>query len=99
MTIATDTKTQIKLAQAFSVVLQEWLSSSEMRAVIEANKCESDSHVCHSHDFCDANTAMLEAWESVFGRAPSWLTDSDDDSEIVVWNGAWDIAKAADFFI
>lgn len=87
---------KIKLAQAFGAKLQEEMTFCEFRAVIDQNKLEPEgSDVCHSHDYCDANMPMFAAFSEVIGHSP----DLGDDADMELWNDAWKIAKAADFFI
>lgn len=84
------------LAHAFSDVLKEWLSQDQLRTVIHLNTSGVYSElVCASHDFCDANMAMLEAFIRVLGREPM----INDDADLGLWNSAWAMAKAASFFV
>lgn len=63
----------------------------------------ADDNSCASHDFCDANMTMLEAFEEVMKRAPGFLDGTDEkgnhsalgESDCALWNAAWDYAKAA----
>ncbi len=90
-------RSKVELGIEFSRVLKEWLTADEMREVIRANNNSSDgpfSPWCASHDYCDANEAMLEAFENYFGREPE--LNGDDGYTI---DEAWFIAKAADFFM
>lgn len=84
---------KITLARAFGARMQE-LPRAQFRQVIDRNKCESNDLICHSHDFVDANMVMLAAFEDVYKRA----IDMDNEEELELWNDAWAIAKAADFF-
>lgn len=88
-------QTKIALARAFSAKLQEDLTASQVRQMIDLNKCEASDSICHSHDFCDANMPMSDAFEAIVGRQ----IDMDADADLDLWNDAWAIAKAADFFI
>jgi hypothetical protein len=89
----------IRLAREFGTLIQGALTVRQFRDVVDLNKTEpADSNVCHSHDFCDANMCMLEAFQNVFGREPGILTGEDDETDTRLWNDAWAIAKAADFF-
>lgn len=86
---------KIGLAKLFGEKVQWALSVTEFREAIDRNKAEGpQSIVCHTHDFCDANMLMLEAWEEFFGGEPD--VSSEEDAAII--NEAWAIAKAADFF-
>lgn len=85
--MATDTD---MLARKFSVVLRDWLSPSNMAIVIERNLDSRWAGFCASHDFCDANEAMLLAFSSLTGRD----MEGDDTDDI---NKAWGIARASNF--
>ena len=86
---------KIGLAKVFGEKVQEALTTTEFRAAVDANKSdEPNSPVCHTHDYCDANMLMHAAWLDFFGQEPD--VSSDDDT--LIWNEAWSIAKAADFF-
>lgn len=82
----------INLARLFSQKLEDVVP---IRDVIDRNKAEDEPSVCHSHDFVDANMVMAAAFEEAFGQQPD--VDSVDDANMC--SAAWDIAKAADFFI
>ncbi len=84
-----------RVAVAFKAVLTEWLTADEMAAVTARNRAEVNPHVCHSHDFCDANMAMDEAFRKVFGRPASDYLDAAegtlDEMPWEIWNDAWAI--------
>jgi hypothetical protein len=81
------------LARRFGAVLQSWLTSAERREILARN-ARGAPRVCHSHDFCDANMAMDQAFRDVFGRPFNHHSDED----IAIFNVAWDRAKAAGFY-
>lgn len=82
------------LAGAFSSVLLEWLGEHTLRGVVNANARELNPDVCHSHDECDANMAMLEAFEKTF---PSEPFDLDSAEQVALFNNAWDKARENNF--
>lgn len=88
---------KIRLARAFGAGMQT-LSVSDFREMIDRNKTETDEGICHSHDYCDANMVMHEAFAETFGRDSLDATNGMTDEDIETWNDAWAIAKAADFF-
>ena len=93
MTISIEEK--IGLAQVFSEKVQETLTAAQFREAVYLNKVDGPhSPVCHTHDYCDANMLMAAAWEDFFGQAPDVASEAD----AAIWNEAWAIAKAADFF-
>jgi hypothetical protein len=87
-----------KLANKFSEVLREWLTDEEMQEVIERNEFEENDNICHSHDFCDGNEAMLEAMDRL---DIDWILADEDpegkDKQMDLLNGAWNRAKIHDF--
>lgn len=82
----------VALSYKFSLVIRDWLGA-EIYDAIELNRAEQCDSVCHTHDFCDANEAMAEAWLEVFGTA------ADTSSEYVckIWSAAWCLAKEREF--
>jgi hypothetical protein len=93
----------VTLAREFSRVLTEWLTPAEMADVNAKNAAEYNPIICHSHDYCDANMAMDEAFSRAFGYSP--LDDAHRDpaddgmtaENVDLINSAWDIAKALEF--
>lgn len=83
----------LSLANTFSTVLRQWLTAEQMRQVVERNRATGNEALCASHDFCDANMAMHEAFETVLGHEPDG--ESGEDAEL--WNTAWTAAKRANF--
>ncbi len=82
------------LALEFAKVLRKWLTVDEMLAAVALNRtARYGKGICASHDFCDANMAMLEAWETLSAIE----MDANNEAQAVVWSAAWDIAKASDF--
>lgn len=89
------------LARAFGRQLQKDLTPLEFAEVNARNAAETDSAICHSHDFCDASMVMLAAFKGTFDRSPVFLNGSDtveSEADIALWGSAWNAAKAASFF-
>jgi hypothetical protein len=84
------------LAREFSRVLRSWLSPAQMRAVRERNKTQKYAKCCASHDFCDANMAMLEACAKLTGK-PETDHDFADEDLCAIVNSAWALARAGEF--
>lgn len=78
-----------KIATEFANVLRKWLGPVQF-AKMQRRNMKSEENVCASHDFCDANMAMAEAFETVLNREPNVSNASDT----AIWNAAWDKAKA-----
>lgn len=71
--------TPTQAAQRFDAVLREWLTPAEYAEVLRRNGTPEYSDCCASHDFCDANMAMLDALGA--GLA------ADD----AMWCAAWNV--------
>lgn len=97
--MTTTTVTPTDLAREFSRILNEWCQPGEMAEIrrLNAERCSTPSQLsscCASHDFYDANQAMLDALLEGFGI--EWHGTGDDPIDLVM-NEAWGIAKAAGF--
>lgn len=79
------------LAGAFAATLARDLSPVEWRTMRVRNRYLTDD-TCASHDFCDANMNMAEAFADIVGREPL-DDDGMSDASIELWNAAWGIAK------
>lgn len=89
-TIPTET-----LAKSFSNVLNEWLTKEEMATVIERNQTpEYQDGSCATHDFCDANQAIIDAFEKEAGRE----LDTQDEDDMKLIQKAWDLARDNNFY-
>lgn len=78
-----------RIAHEFTRILKDWLPVADWLQVVSRNAEEQDSNICHSHDFCDANMAMAEAFEKVVGRE----CVANDDADIALMGAAWDEAN------
>lgn len=77
------------LAAAFRGIIGQWLTAEQLVEIDVRNQSEPDwpnTRICHSHDFCDANQAMLNA-----------LTDTGLSYDEALVNEAWSIAKRQGF--
>lgn len=86
-------QTTEQLAAKFSEVLRRWLKPKQLEKINRLNRHETNKSICHSHDFCDANQAMLDAMEAL-GMSDF---NPSDESLMELINAAWDMAKAAGF--
>lgn len=86
------------LAKAFSDEMRAGITAEELAEVNKRNVAEGEgSLICHSHDFCDANMVMYDAWAKVTGAEPPVEFIVNDDRAQAVWQDAWSIAKKANF--
>lgn len=88
-----EVNTQHALAKEFSRVLRSWLTPEEMAKVIQLNATPQYHGCCASHDFCDSNMAMDEAFTKIVGHE----CDADVGLDAVTWSKAWDIAVKSEF--
>lgn len=92
------------LAKNFSAILKEWLDLKSLpsdksafekmvREHVEGNYSKKD--VCVSHDYCDSNQAMIDAWEKTF---PRYKLKYENSFHIELTYNAWDLAKQNNFY-
>lgn len=79
------------IAAEFTARLGSVLTCREWSAMLKRNSAEPCPNVCHSHDFCDANEPMAEAFRIITGRD----IDPQSDIDAALWSDAWSIAKAS----
>ena len=88
------------IAYMFAVTVRAELAD-DLPEILERNKRYSDD-VCATHDFCDANTLMLDTFER-FGLSPMGSVDGVEGWRVELmhrlWGMAWGKAKAAEFVI
>jgi hypothetical protein len=74
----------------FDSVLRHWLTLDEYAAAVAENATEPNPLVCHTHDYLDANEAMVEAMERALGRRPRIRSEADTN----LFNRAWDLWRS-----
>ena len=79
------------IAAEFTARLGSILTCREWSAMLKRNAAEPCPSVCHSHDFCDANEPMAEAFHIITGRD----IDTQSETDAALWSDAWSIAKAS----
>lgn len=94
--------TAAAIAKEFCAVLRQWLTPEQLAEAVARNAAETDPGICHSHDFCDANCAMHEAFVRC-GLDPHSTGVPDTDHPLQsaecdeLWDEAWTLAKARGF--
>jgi hypothetical protein len=74
------------LARAFDAHLRAAVGPANYEEIIRRNRNPSRYEgVCASHDFCDANVCMIEAFEEITGEE----CDGGQDWVLDAWNAAW----------
>jgi hypothetical protein len=83
------------LATEFAIVLREQLEPAQLAEIDRRNvweRAHGSSMICHTHDFCDANQAMMDAFQRFNVNCnPANL----EHTQLI--NRAWSIAKAQGF--
>ncbi len=98
-TAAADAK-KADLAKEFSRLIRRDLTATQLMEANARNANNADKSICHTHDFIDANMTMAEAFKNIIGHSPEVHQESASSREdVVLWNGAWDIANAENFFV
>lgn len=83
------------LALVFRFIVKRDLAE-HLRAIDRVNayrEMKGDNATCATHDHCDANMLMLEAWQ-MFCATPM---RPHIDADLAVWNQAWQIARSRPF--
>lgn len=83
-----------KLGDRFSVEVRNSLTDAEFVEVVKRNfQRHPGEHWCATHDFCDANEVMGDAFKVVVGRE----SNPQDDDDLALWNAAWADADSGQF--
>lgn len=84
------------LAQEFSNQLKIALGEELFKEMVAQHIQENavNEYHCVSHDYCDANVSMAEAFKTFTGKEPDTL----EDNTIALWNKAWHLAKKKNFY-
>lgn len=89
-----------RLAWEFAIELERDIGRVGLAKTVRVNKERADPFTCASHDYCDANMTMAEAYSRLFGQV-EWIEEGHDESDTSGqdrWNLAWDFAKRNHFF-
>lgn len=78
------------IGNRFALILNSWLTPEQLESVKSENAKNKTTLNCASHNFCDANMAMVEAFEFFQEALPD---DDGDQAQFDLWNKSWDYAK------
>lgn len=96
-------KNEIELiADKFSELLLAEIGADNLRLVNKRNTTQEYAGACASHDFCDANIVMDEAFRTVKGitideNSDEYFEVMQEDANMVLWEKAWNKAKEKGF--
>lgn len=85
------TPTTEAVAARFCAILQSWLSPQQLEEINTENRLNPG--FCATHDYCDPNQAMIDAWEIESGR--EWSSEDAECYEIT--EAAWPMARRSGF--
>jgi len=80
------------LSDAFSRVMRSWTTPDELRAINARNAEEAHPSICHSHDYFDANEAMVVALDEL-----GIDVNDMDESGHELWGLAWTLSRSRGF--
>ena len=81
-----------ELSNAFSIVIREWLTENQLANVNYMNNPLLPT--CATHDFCDANMAMLKAWILLTNEKEIDVRNETDRNLV---NAAWKFSRDEEF--
>ena len=80
----------------FSSLLRRDLGRDVMIEIVGKNGTkEYAGNICATHDYCDANVVMAEAFNNLCGR----VIELERVEDMRLWSEAWGYAKANNFFL
>jgi hypothetical protein len=79
------------IGMRFAQVLREWLTDAEWLEMRRRNVEHVNDGICASHDFCDANMAMHQAFMDC--GQPDPAENPQDDAVLTLWGDAWQWAQ------
>jgi hypothetical protein len=82
------------IAAQFSTTLNGQLTPAELEEVRQRNADpQREPGVCATHDFCNADEAMAQAFWRVMHRD----IDAANQTDVALWRAAWWIARSVEF--
>jgi hypothetical protein len=84
-------KSIIPIAKQFCKLLKKRIGAKNLKEVVEGNRHYGVDGPCASHEFCDSNIVMANAFRSLN------LRDGFGVLQMEIWNEAWTLARKADF--
>jgi hypothetical protein len=86
-----------RVAVAFARKLRRDIGPRNFAEMCKRNAAQRDPNVCHSHDYCDANMTMAEAFADIIGRpfyvcADDGVSEEEAAADAALWSDAWNMA-------
>lgn len=76
-----------RLAIMFERRLRRYVPEEKWSELLAANRAERNPGICRSHDYCDANEAMIEAW----GEVMQSELDVGSEEHAAAMDVAWEL--------
>lgn len=81
----------VQVCLAFITEIKNSLSTNQIAEVVSRNK-DYEEGICASHDFCDANQCMLDAWKRL-GHPMNFQAEN----QMGITDQAWTLARKGEF--
>ena len=81
----------VQVCLAFITEIKKSLSANQIAEVVSRNK-DYEEGICASHDFCDANQCMLDAWKRL-GHPMNFQAEN----QMGITDQAWTLARKGKF--
>lgn len=92
-----------QLSDEFSRLIVEAFTADQLAETIAKNHTAEYAGLCATHDYCDANMVMDEAFINIIGRDYIFFDDEHPETEeqnkqdVALENAAWGLSKSKDF--
>ena len=94
------TETMHQLARAFSLLLMREIGVDNLTEVNRLNNTKAYQHgACATHNYCDANQVMIDAFVAIFGREPAYADEPGNEQDTNITISAWDEARKNKFYV
>ena len=94
----------VRIAREFSKLMLEEIGIDNLDLAVMQNTADmavGNDLTCATHDYCDANMVMDEAFHKVLGRGMYLIkesaTEEQKQADTDLWNAAWTLAKHNQF--
>lgn len=94
----------VAIAREFSKLMLEEIGADNLALVVAQNTtdiAQGNDSTCSTHDYCDANMVMDQAFQNILKRGNYMIeddaTDAQRDADTDLWNAAWTLSKHNQF--
>lgn len=83
---------KFSLSDTFVSIIQKWLTEDELQELRRKNRYLDKDKICYSHDYIDANQAMIDAL-----KKHNQQLDLQNETQLKLINESWNTAKKNNF--